>query len=166
MNPCPCGWLGDASGRCRCTAEQVARYRGRISGPLLDRIDMHVEVPRIATERLVAPAPARSGEGAGTSAAARDRVAAARARQLERAGKTNSELNPAEIERFCPLDEAGRRLMQQALTRLALSARAYHRILKVARTVADLADSGAISLAHLSEAIGYRRLDRGSGPLA
>jgi magnesium chelatase family protein len=156
MNPCPCGYLGDGSGRCHCTADQVARYRGRISGPLLDRIDMHVEVPRIDPSRLGAP------NAGATSSQVRRRVCAARDRQLLRAGKMNSALTPKEIERDCPLDEQGRRLMQQALTRLALSARAYHRILKVARTIADLADCDAIASAHLSEAVNYRRLDRGA----
>jgi magnesium chelatase family protein len=157
MNPCPCGYLGDGSGRCHCSAEQVARYRGRISGPLLDRIDMHVEVPRIDAARLGAPGP----EDGDTSAQVRRRVHAARARQLARAGKLNSALTPKEIDRDCLLDAAGLRLLQQALTRLALSARAYHRILKVARTIADLAECDAIALPHLSEAVNYRRLDRG-----
>ena len=158
MNPCPCGYLGDSGGRCHCTADQVARYRGRISGPLLDRIDMHVEVPRFDLSVLDGPAPA----GASTSASARARVAAARACQQARAGKPNCALHPREVERDCALDDSGRRLMQQALARLALSARAYHRILKVARTIADLAGAAAIAVPHLSEAIGYRRLDRGS----
>jgi magnesium chelatase family protein len=157
MNPCPCGYLGDSSGRCHCTADQIARYRGRISGPLLDRIDMHVEVPRVDLSRLTGSA----AEPGGTSAAASARVAAARARQEARAGKPNSALRPREIERDCPLNDTGRRLMQQALARLALSARAYHRILKVARTIADLAGADAIDVHHLSEAVGYRRLDRG-----
>ncbi|HYN78996.1 MAG TPA: YifB family Mg chelatase-like AAA ATPase [Lamprocystis sp. (in: g-proteobacteria)] len=158
MNPCPCGYLGDSSGRCHCTVEQVARYRGRISGPLLDRIDMHVEVPRLDLSRLAGPIPG----GEGTTVAARARVATARAVQTARSGRPNCALRPREIERDCGLDDNGRRLMEQALTRLALSARAYHRILKVARTIADLAGSPAITVAHLSEAIGYRRLDRGS----
>jgi len=162
MNPCPCGYLGDPSGRCHCTAEQVVRYRGRISGPLLDRIAMHVEVPRIDVTRLGAPWPNGTSPRAESSAAARSRACAARDLQLARAGKSNSELGPAEIERDCALDDAGRRLMQQALTRLALSARAYHRILKVARTIADLAGGGPITANHLGEAVSYRRLDRGS----
>jgi len=159
MNPCPCGYLGDGSGRCRCTADQVARYRGRISGPLLDRIDMHVEVPRLDVTHLGTP---DAGQGDG-SAQVRERVCAARDRQLARAGKINSALTPKEIDRHCALDDAGRHLMQQVLARLALSARAYHRILKVARTIADLAGCDAITLAHLSEAVSYRRLDRGAG---
>ena len=157
MNPCPCGYLGDENGRCRCTAEQVARYRSRISGPLLDRIDMQVEVPRLPAERLAA-APTTGGE---PSASVRARVETARARQQARAGKPNAALGPSELERDCQLDAASRALLTQVLQRLALSARAYHRILKVARTIADLADSAAVETAHLSEAVGYRRLDRG-----
>lgn len=160
MNPCPCGYLGDGSGRCRCTLEQIARYRGRLSGPLLDRIDMHVEVPRIDAACLGAPRP----KDEETSAQVRGRVHAARERQLTRADKLNSALTPKEIDRDCPLDPGGRQLLQQVLTRLALSARAYHRILKVARTIADLAECDAIALTHLSEAVNYRRLDRGATP--
>ncbi|MBK1732644.1 YifB family Mg chelatase-like AAA ATPase [Thiococcus pfennigii] len=159
MNPCPCGYLGDDSGRCRCSAEQVARYRARVSGPLLDRIDMHVEVPRLPTAQLGAP----DGAAGETSAAVRARVVAARARQLARGGKANGDLGPPEVERFCRLDEEGRRLIRRAADRLGLSARAYHRILKVARTIADLAASESLAAAHLSEAIGYRRLDRRPG---
>lgn len=155
MNPCPCGYLGDPLGRCRCTAEQVGRYRGRISGPLLDRIDLHVEVPRLPPERLNEP----SGETE-SSAVVRARVERARSVQLERAGRPNHALGPAELDRTCVLDDAGRALMQRALQQLGLSARAYHRILKVARTIADLAGAASIDRAHLGEAIGYRRLDR------
>jgi len=157
MNPCPCGYLGDSTGRCRCSPDQVARYRRRLSGPLLDRIDLHVEVLRLDVEQLTRPA-ARATE---TTAQVRARVMAAHERQLARAGKSNAELMPAEIERDCALDAAGRKLIEQALTRLALSARAYHRILKVARTIADLGGAERIDTTHLSEAIGYRRLDRG-----
>ena len=162
MNPCPCGYLGDESGRCHCTVDQIARYRGRISGPLLDRIDMHVEVPRLDLARLAGPTPGGATGGEGGSAAARARVGLARERAQARAGRPNSTLRPREIERDCALDDQGQRLMQQALTRLALSARAYHRILKVARTIADLAGVDAITPAHLGEAVGYRRLDRGT----
>lgn len=158
MNPCPCGYLGDPSGRCRCTAEQIARYRARISGPLLDRIDLQIEVLRLDPAELTAPG--RSGE---TSEQVRARVIAARERQLARAGKLNAALTPTEIERDCALDPPGRRLVEQAIQRLALSARAYHRILKVARTIADLSGAARIAPQHLAEAIGYRRLDRGSG---
>lgn len=156
MNPCPCGYLGDPSGRCRCTAEQVARYRARISGPLLDRIDMQIEVPRLPAERL-----ASSDQAGESSASVRARVEQARQRQQQRAGKPNAHLGAAEIARDCALRDAERALLTRALERLALSARAYHRILKVARTIADLTASDAIGAAHLSEALGYRRLDRG-----
>jgi magnesium chelatase family protein len=156
MNPCPCGYLGDSSGKCRCTPDQVTRYRARISGPLLDRIDLHVEVPRLPPEELNRPPE----PGTEASAQVRARVEAARQRQVGRAGKPNQALEPREIDSSCPLDDACRRLMDQALTRLGLSARAYHRVLKVARTIADLAGSEAIDTTHLSEAIGYRRLDR------
>ena len=160
MNPCQCGYLGDPTSRCRCTSEQVARYRARISGPHLDRIDLHVEVPRVNVDEINAP-PAKSAE---TSNQVRARVEAARARQMDRAGKPNQSLSPSELDRTCPLDDTSRRLMTQALQRLGLSARAYHRVLKVARTIADLAGCDGIEAAHLSEAIGYRRLDR-AGPV-
>lgn len=160
MNPCPCEYLGDAGSRCGCTAEQVARYRARISGPLLDRIDLHVEVPRVDAGHLSAPPAA---DGVETSDQVRARVEMARERQLGRAGKPNQSLTPNEIDRTCPLEEADRRLMGQALRQLGLSARAYHRVLKVARTIADLAGNHRIETPHLSEAIGYRRLDR-AGP--
>jgi len=154
MNPCPCGFLGDAERRCACGPEQVRRYRARISGPLLDRIDLHIEVPRLAHRAL---------RGTGTedsSATVRHRVCAARERQLQRAAKANSALNTREIERHCALNEDDQRLMERALERLGLSPRAYHRILKVARTIADLASSERIATAHLTEAISYRALDR------
>jgi magnesium chelatase family protein len=157
MNPCPCGYLGDSSGRCRCTPDQVARYRGRISGPLLDRIDMHVEVPRLDVARMTGR-DAQEGE---TTAVVRARVVAARARQMARAGTPNHLLGPGEIRRDCALDDAGQKMLERAVDRLALSARAFHRILKVARTIADLEAVERIASHHLGEAIGYRRLDRG-----
>lgn len=156
MNPCQCGYLGDPSGRCHCTADQIARYRGRISGPLMDRIDMHVEAPRLAPEELSGPLD----PNAETSARIRARVERARNRQLLRAGKPNHALTSREIDQHCVLDPAGRGLMEQAMTRLGLSARAFHRVLKVARSIADLAGEEAIQVRHLSEAIGYRRFDR------
>ena len=155
MNPCPCGYLGDSSGRCRCTAEQVQRYRGRISGPLLDRIDMHVEVPKVPREGMRKPA-----EETETSQQVRARVERARALQLARNGKPNSALKNRQIEKVCSLSEDDSHLLEQAIERLGLSARVHHRILKVARTIADLADSEMINTAHLTEAISYRRLDR------
>jgi magnesium chelatase family protein len=160
MNPCPCGYLGDPSGRCRCTQEQVSRYRARLSGPLLDRIDLHVEVPRLPAEQL----QAASSADIESSNSVKQRVEAARARGLARAGKPNSALLPSEIERDCSLGSDGQRLMQQAMQQLALSARAYHRILKVARTIADLAERDQISTVDLGEAIGYRKLDRQAPP--
>ena len=154
MNPCPCGYLGHPSGRCRCTPEAIARYRGRISGPLLDRIDVQIEVPAL-------PADALPGRGDGESTASvRERVIAAAARQSTRQGKPNAQLQPREIERLCRLDGKGEALLRTALARLSLSARAYHRILKVARTIADLAAVDDVGATHLAEAIGYRRLDR------
>jgi magnesium chelatase family protein len=155
MNPCPCGYLGDASGKCRCTPDQVARYRGRISGPLLDRIDVQMFVPRVDRSVLTEGGP--PGEG---SAEVRRRVVAARRRQLERQGKPNARLTPRELERHCPIEPAARRLLDAALKRLALSARAYHRVIKVARTSADLAASDGLSTTHVAEAVRYRELDR------
>ncbi len=156
MNPCPCGYLGDASGRCHCTADQVAKYKGKISGPLLDRIDMHIEVPRVSHEVL------RKGsvEGEETSAEIRKRVINARKIAIEQRGKTNSELSPVEVKKHCTLSEQGHQLLEQAMDQFGLSHRAYHRILKLARTIADLAQSEKIEIPHLSEAIGYRKLDR------
>jgi magnesium chelatase family protein len=157
MNPCPCGHLGDTGrSHCRCTAEQVARYRHRISGPLLDRIDMHIEVPRMPPELLSQPAETTVE----SSRTVRERVEAARARQLQRAGRPNSALQGNEIEQFCNPGPEARRLLHRALEQLGLSARAYHRILKLARTIADLAGEPVIRTTQISEAIGYRRLDR------
>ncbi|HWQ94419.1 MAG TPA: YifB family Mg chelatase-like AAA ATPase [Gammaproteobacteria bacterium] len=156
MNPCPCGYLGDQSGRCHCTADQVQRYRARISGPLLDRIDMHVEVPKVPREKL----RARPDEAVGTTQQMRVRVEQARVRQMQRNGKPNATLKNRQIEKHCRLNEADQGLLEQAIERLGLSARVYHRILKVARTIADLAGSEDIHTAHLTEAISYRRLDR------
>jgi magnesium chelatase family protein len=158
MNPCPCGYLGDPTGRCHCPPDQINRYRGRISGPLMDRIDMHIEVPRLAPEEL----SGASDPTAETSGQVRQRVTRAREVQLSRAGRPNHVLGSKEIEQTCPLDQGGRRLMEQAMIRLGLSARAFHRVLKVARSIADLAGEKAIQIPHLSEAIGYRRFDRGN----
>ena len=154
MNPCPCGYLGDAERRCTCGQEQVRRYRARVSGPLADRIDLHIEVPRLAHRVLRGEAPEES------SATVRSRVCIARDRQLHRAGKPNSALKTREIERYCALNDADHKLLEHALERLGLSPRAYHRILKVSRTIADLAGSEGIKTAHLAEAISYRALDR------
>ena len=158
MNPCPCGYLGHASGRCRCTPDQVARYRARISGPLLDRIDVQIEVPSLAVDAL--PGRRVTATTAENSAAVRERVAAATQRQRRRQAKANGWLDVKETERWCVTDSDAEALLKSAFARLALSARAYHRILKVARTIADLAESDTIAAAHVAEAIGYRRLDR------
>jgi magnesium chelatase family protein len=151
MNPCPCGYLGHPSRACRDTPDQIARYRGRISGPLLDRIDIQIDVPALTEDELM---QAGAGE---PSAAIRARVEAARTRQTERQGKPNAALGPQEIEAFCILDATGENLLKQAITRLNLSARAYHRVLKLARSVADLAGASGITTTHLAEAIQYRR---------
>lgn len=149
MNPCPCGYLGNA--RCRCTPDQVSRYRAKLSGPLLDRIDMTLDVPALSAEELQAAA---SGE---SSAAVQARVIAARKRQIDRQGKPNAALATKEIDTWCAPDVAAAKLLSTALVRLKLSARAYHRVLKLARTVADLAGFDAIGSAHVAEAIHYRR---------
>lgn len=156
MNPCPCGYLGDVSGRCRCTPEQVNRYRAKLSGPFLDRIDLQIEVPALPQEQLL---QAAAGEA---SAAVAERVEAAYRRQLQRQGKPNAKLGSREIDRWCVLDQAGTQLLQLAMTRLNLSARAYHRILKVARTIADLAGCEQIAGQHVAEAVQLRKLDRGA----
>jgi magnesium chelatase family protein len=154
MNPCPCGYLGHFNGKCRCTPDQISRYRGKISGPLMDRIDIQIEVPAAPHEDLLKQA---DGE---TSEAIQSRVEAARQRQLNRQGKPNTQLGVTEIDELCAPDAQGAALLRQAITQLNLSARAYHRILKVARTIADLADSENISSAHIAEAVQYRRMDR------
>jgi len=153
MNPCPCGHCGDRSGRCRCTPERIARYRGRISGPLADRIDIKLEVPAPREAELVGPA------GGEASSAIKARVEKARCAQLVRQGHPNALLEPGAIDRHCATDREGDQLLRHALARLLLSARAYHRVLRVARTIADLSGSTTIAAEHIAEAIQYRRLD-------
>jgi magnesium chelatase family protein len=155
MNPCPCGHLGNNIGHCRCTMEQVQRYRSRLSGPLLDRIDMHIEVPPLPHGTL---STTQSSDE--SSAEVRVRVERARQKQFDRNGKTNSILLGKDLEKSCVLTEADRQLLDHAIQKLGLSARSYHRILRVARTIADLADCPAIKTEHLTEALTYRRLER------
>jgi magnesium chelatase family protein len=154
MNPCPCGYLGHYGGKCSCTPDQVARYRGKISGPLLDRIDIQIEVPAVPQDDLLRQS---SGE---SSATVRGRVEQARAAQLARQGKSNSELGARELEGHCRAEAPARTLLKNAIGRLNLSARAYHRVLRLARTIADLAGAEAVGAAHVAEAVQYRRLDR------
>ncbi len=161
MNPCPCGWLGHASGRCHCTPDQVARYRHRVSGPLLDRIDLALEVNAVPADALAVRATGVAVQEG--SAEVRARVAAAHTCAVSRQGKANARLSAGEVPRLCSPEPAAERVLAQAMERLALSARAYHRVLKVARTIADLAGSPTIAPAHVAEAVGYRRFERGFG---
>ena len=154
MNPCPCGHLGDVDGQCACTPDQVARYRARISGPLLDRIDLQLFVPRVEREHLVGGAPAEP------SAAVRERVIAARDRQQQRQGTPNARLGVAETDAHVRPSPDAVLLLQRAMQTLGLSARGYHRVLKVARTIADLADQERVEVAHVAEALRYRNLQR------
>ena len=156
MNPCPCGHHGAGTRRCRCTAHELVAYRRRVSGPLVDRIDLHVDVP------AVAPALLGTGGGEPTSAV-RERVLRARAAQTERSSRPNARLRGAALRRFCAPDDAGKRLLAAAVERLGLSARAHDKVLRVARTIADLEGAGAVRAEHVGEAIQYRALDR---PLA
>ncbi|QJD60917.1 ATP-binding protein [Pseudomonas sp. gcc21] len=157
MNPCPCGYQGDPSGRCRCSAEQVERYRGKLSGPLLDRIDLHVGMHNEAFSL------ANKEPGKPNSAEATAQVAAARQRQQQRQGRLNAHLDLAGLRDHCPLKEEDARWMERAIEQLGLSHRASHRALKVARTLADLDNQAAIGRAHLAEALQYRQLDRRPG---
>jgi magnesium chelatase family protein len=157
MNPCPCGYLGDAQRSCTCTTIQVQRYRSRVSGPLLDRIDIHVEVRAVAFQAL---ADRAAGE---SSLVLRDRVDRARQKQLTRfAGRIfcNAQMSPREVRRHAAPSPGAERLLEQAMRALGLSARAYTRVLKVARTIADLADAEIIDTPHVAEAVQYRSLDR------
>ena len=158
MNPCPCGYFGSKEKKCSCKEEQIKKYINKISGPLLDRIDIHIEVDGIKYDKLGNPTPSE------TSAEIRKRVNIARNLQLDRYKKyhifSNSELTPSLINKYCKLSQECNLILESAFNRLGLSARAYSRILKVARTIADLDDSSDIKVSHLAEAIQYRSLDR------
>ncbi|UTA48063.1 YifB family Mg chelatase-like AAA ATPase [Simiduia sp. 21SJ11W-1] len=154
MNPCPCGYFGESRSRCRCSPDQIRRYRSRLSGPLLDRIDMHVPVRAISPEQL------RGESQEEASAAVARRVAQARHIANARQGKPNQALSVKELEAHCTLTEQQHNFLAQAMDKLGLSIRAWHRVLRVARTLADLEGQASLSDAHLSEALGYRRLDR------
>ena len=155
MNPCPCGYLGDPQRACRCTPDQIGRYRSRVSGPLLDRIDLQIMVPRPRPEELASLAADTE-----TSAQVQARVCSARQRQLARAGCANAHLDVPGIERDAAPDAGGAELLARVMKQLQLSARAYHRILKLARTIADLADEPQVLAAHVAEAVRLREFDR------
>jgi magnesium chelatase family protein len=155
MNPCPCGYLGDPSGNCHCSADQIQRYQQRISGPLLDRIDMQIQVPRVSLSLLQETSTAPD-----TSHMIRQQVNTMHTLQQQRCGKTNARLNVAAIKKYCQLDHECRELIQVVEQRLGLSHRGYHKLLKIARTIADLDNKAQINTAHLQEAISYRQLDR------
>jgi magnesium chelatase family protein len=161
MNPCPCGFWNDPVRECRCTPLQIQRYVGRISGPLLDRIDIHIDVPAVRFKELTGSHASPEPE---SSASIRERVKSARARQRERfAGDelfANAQMTPRLIRRYCLIDGESERLLENAMSRLGLSARAYDRILKTSRTIADLENEERIRAPHVAEAVGYRSLDR------
>jgi magnesium chelatase family protein len=154
MNPCPCGHLGDPLATCRCTPDRVAAYRGRISGPLLDRIDLHVDVPRVRPDELASTVPAER------SALTAERVLAARSQQLRRQGRANARVAGVDVLPVCGAEPDALAFLERAMHRLSLSARAYHRVLRVARTIADLAESETVRVCHVSEAVQLRQLDR------
>jgi magnesium chelatase family protein len=159
MNPCPCGHLGDHLHGCSCTPTQIKRYKDKLSGPLLDRIDIHLEVPAVPFKEMT------HGPDGEPSAVIRQRVAAARAVQTERFRRhkniyANSQMSSRDLKKYCVLDQAGLGLLEQGMERLRLSARAYNRILKIARTIADLAGQERIAAPHIAEALHYRRIDR------
>jgi magnesium chelatase family protein len=151
MNPCPCGYLGDPRGRCHCSTKQIQQYRSKISGPLMDRIDMHIQVPALPKGVL-----SKTNIKSESSAVVRNRIINARNQQLTRQNKPNSALSTKEVEKNCPINSMDKNLLENAIEKLGLSARAYHRILKVARTIADLAASKDIKTEHLTEALNCR----------
>lgn len=151
MNPCPCGFFGHFNNKCRCTPDQINRYKAKVSGPLLDRIDMHIEVPALKEEELTSATVSED------SASIQSRVENARATQIQRQGKANNALGTKEIETYCQPDDAGVALLKAAMAQLNLSARAYHRVLKLARTIADMSGDAEIKSTHIAEAVQYRR---------
>ena len=159
MNPCPCGYFSDPKHECNCTYQQIHRYRSKISGPLIDRIDIHVEVPAVPYKDL------KGASGAEPSADIRKRIVAARGHQSDRFVRTkiycNAQMSSRQIKRYCRIDDDCGTLLETAIDKLGLSARAYNRILKIARTIADLEGDSDIRVDHVSEAIQYRSLDRG-----
>jgi magnesium chelatase family protein len=161
MNPCPCGYYGDPKHECNCTHQQIVRYRSKISGPLLDRIDIHVEVPAVPYRDLMGKVPAEPSEYI------RKRVSASRKIQSRRFAKTpiycNAQMGSRHIKKYCNIDDASEKLLEAAVDKLGLSARAYNRVLKIARTIADLEGTPDIQIRHISEAVQYRSLDRGKG---
>ncbi len=154
MNPCPCGYFGDNLRPCRCTAKQVRNYQSRLSGPLLDRIDLQVAVTSLPPEQLANVSPGESSQQV------QARVTEAHQRQLDRSGKSNAQLSGRELDHQIQLQDDASRLLQQAMEQLGLSPRSYHRILKVARTIADLASEETVGVPAVSEALGLRQLDR------
>ena len=164
LNPCPCGYRGDTTKTCSCSPSQVERYMNKLSGPLLDRIDLHLEVPRLSSQELLQQGVSASVDSSET---VRNRVITARTIQLKRfltldlPLKTNAELAPAQLKAFCQLNEPCQTIMSRALERLNLSARGYDRVLRVARTIADLAQSPSIEVPHLTEALQYRSAFKG-----
>jgi len=154
-NPCPCGYSGDGTDRCVCSATKIEQYRAKLSGPMLDRIDMHVHLPRMPVSEL-----RKRSNRVEPSAKVRERVANVRQRQIERQTDLNSNLAGLALEEHCCLDDGIHQFLDMACERLQLSARAYHRILRLARTIADMADSERIEQSHIAEAIGFRSLDR------
>ena len=160
MNPCPCGYYTDPHRECTCSPAQIQRYLSRVSGPILDRIDIHVDVPAVQYRELSSPAGNQE-----STASIRKRVNIARARQKERYSGmdgmyANAQLSPRDISRYCALDNDGESILKRAIDSFGFSARAYHRILKVARTIADLEGMTCIAARHISEAVQYRTLDR------